>query len=69
MMLGDYGSRTERTLLRDRGLQILRKEYPTLTDKVARQQAEYVYYVETKRFLPNLTQTRMRQIVTAANTP
>ena len=69
MMLGDYGSRTERTLLRDRGLQILRKEYPTLTDKVARQQAEYVYYVETKRFLPNLTQTRMRQIVTTANTP
>ena len=69
MMLGDYGSRTERTLLRERGLQILRKEYPTLTDKVARQQAEYVYYVETKRFLPNLTQTRMRQIVTTANTP
>jgi len=68
MMLGDYGSRTERSLLRERGLQILRKEYPTLIDKLARQQAEYVYYIETKRFLPNLTQTRMRQIVTTANT-
>jgi hypothetical protein len=66
MMLGDYGSRTERSLLRERGLQILRKEYPRLTDKLARQQAEYVYYVETKRFLPNLTQSRKRQIVTTA---
>tara|TARA_R110000822_G_scaffold9458_1_gene36631 strand:- start:6746 stop:7468 length:723 start_codon:yes stop_codon:yes gene_type:complete len=67
MMLGDYGSRTERALLRERGLQILRKEYPALTDKVARQQAEYIYYAETKRFLPNLTQARKRQIVTIAN--
>lgn len=68
MMLGDYGSRTERTLLRERGLQTLRTEYSALTDKLARQQAEYVYYAETKRFLPNLTQTRKRQIVTTANT-
>lgn len=67
MMLGDYGSRTERTLLRERGLQILRKEYALLTDKLARQQAEYIYYVETRRFLPNLTQTRQRQIVNTAN--
>ena len=64
MMLGDYGSRTERALLKERGLQLLRKEYGTMTDKLMRQQAEYVYYAETRRFLPNLSQTRKRQIVT-----
>lgn len=63
MMFGQYGSEVSRDSLKEDGLNQLRKDYPLMTDKVARQQAEYVYYAETSRFLPNLTQTRKRQIV------
>ena len=64
MMLGNYGRYTDRSLLKERGLQLIRGNYPNrIKDALARQQAEYIYYVETRRFLPGLTQARKRQIV------
>lgn len=62
MMFGQYGSEVSRTSLKEEGLNQLRKDYPSLLG-TAKHQAEYVYYAETLRFLPNLTQTRKRQIV------
>lgn len=64
MMLGDYGKTVSRTLLKERGIKLVRQRYPdAFVDEVAKRQAEYIYYIETDRFLPNLTQSRMRQIV------
>lgn len=63
MMLGDYGRHTPRSMLKKKGVQLIRGFYTRITDSVAKQQCEYVYYIETSRFLPGLTQARMRQIV------
>lgn len=64
MMLGDYGKTVSRTLIKERGIKLIRQRYPdAFVDENAKRQAEYIYYVETGRFLPNLTQSRMRQIV------
>lgn len=64
LMLANYGKYVDRSLLKEQGLQNLRKAYPNnITDQLAQQQAEYVYYSETGRFLPNMTQARKRQIV------
>ena len=64
LMLANYGKYTDRSLLKEQGLQNLRKAYPGSIDNViGQQQAEYVYYAETGRFLPNMTQARKRQIV------
>jgi GH24 family phage-related lysozyme (muramidase) len=63
MMLADYGKYKDRSLIKEQGLQDIRKKYPDLLDITQRQQAEYVYYAETSRFLPKMTQSRKRQIV------
>lgn len=64
LMLANYGKYTDRSLLKEQGLQNLRKAYPSgIEDAIGQQQAEYVYYAETGRFLPNMTQARKRQIV------
>jgi GH24 family phage-related lysozyme (muramidase) len=64
MMLGNYGRYTDRSLLKENGIQLIRGNYPNrINDAAAKQQAEYIYYIETRRFLPGLTQSRKRQIV------
>jgi hypothetical protein len=64
MMLGFYGKYISRSKLIQNGLEVLRKNYPKrIKDSVSKQQAEYIYYVETGNFLPGLSQSRMRQIV------
>jgi GH24 family phage-related lysozyme (muramidase) len=67
LMLADYGPEITREDLRQDGLQRIRKRYPDQLDTKQQRQAEYVYYAETKRFLPNMSQTRMRQIVNLVN--
>lgn len=62
MMLADYGQPFTREELREQGLQRMRKRYPKLMDVKQQRQSEYVYFVETERFLPNMSQSRMRQI-------
>lgn len=67
MMLGDYGYYKTRTDLKEVGIQDMRSKYPIQLNDNQKKQAEYVYYVETKRFLPNMTDTRKRQIVKLYN--
>ena len=64
IMLADYGQYKDRSLIKEQGIQQLVKEYSTLqlTDK-QKAQAEYVYYAETSRFLPNLSESRKRVLV------
>ena len=64
IMLADYGQFKDRSLIREQGIQQLVKEYSTfqLTDK-QKSQAEYVYYAETSRFLPNLSESRKRSLI------
>lgn len=64
IMLADYGQYKDRSLIKEQGIQQLVKEYSTfqLTDK-QKAQAEYVYYAETSRFLPNLSESRKRSLV------
>ena len=61
LMLADYGITKDRSLIKEQGLQTLLKNYSTmgLADE-QKSQAEYVYYAETKRFLPNLPESRKR---------
>jgi len=68
LMLADYGQPKSREDIREQSLQEIRKRHPELLSPVQRQQAEYVYYSETKRFLPKMTQSRMRQIVKLLST-
>lgn len=64
MMLADYGSQKDRTVIRSQGIQEIRTLYPNrFDDNLSLKQAEYIYYKETKRFLPLMTQSRKRQIV------
>lgn len=64
MMLGDYGRTKDRSIIKAEGIQKIRQLYPNrFINDTAKEQAEYVYYAETKRFLPKMTQTRMRRIV------
>ena len=68
MMLADYGSIKSRALLKAQGLQNIRTLYPNGFETTkSLNQAEYVYYKETKRFLPKMTQSRKRQIVNLSN--
>lgn len=61
IMLADYGVEKERILIKEQGLQDIVKHYPTrLLDDRSRAQAEYVYYAETKRFLPKTPESRKR---------
>jgi len=64
MMLGDYGRTKDRTVIKAEGIQRIRQLYPNRFDTpMAKEQAEYVYYYETQRFLPKMSQARMRQVV------
>lgn len=64
LMLGDYGTTKSRTLIKQQGIQTLVKEYSSkqLSDAQSNQ-AEYVYYAETKRFLPNMIESRKQILV------
>tara|TARA_B110001454_G_C12706886_1_gene428985 strand:- start:1292 stop:1999 length:708 start_codon:yes stop_codon:yes gene_type:complete len=61
LMLGDYGTYKKRSLIKEDGIKTLLKEYSTgqLNDE-QKKQAEYVYYAETSRFLPNMIESRKR---------
>lgn len=64
IMLADYGKPKDRSLIKEQGIQDIRKMYPDrLSNTKSKQQAEYVYYAETGKFLPSLTMSRMREIV------
>ena len=64
IMLADYGKAKDRSLIKEEGLQEIRTQYPDrIPTETARRQAEYVYYVETNRFLPKMTEARKRQVV------
>jgi hypothetical protein len=68
MMLGDYGRTKDRSIIKAEGIQRIRQLYPNRFDTtLAKEQAEYVYYAETKRFLPKMPQSRMRRIVALYN--
>lgn len=61
MMLADYGITKDRSLIKQQGLQELVKRYPDrFIDNKAKEQAEYIYFAETKRFLPNMSESRKR---------
>jgi hypothetical protein len=68
IILADYGQYKNRSLIKEQGIQQLVKEYSTfqLTDK-QKAQAEYVYYAETSRFLPNLSESRKRSLINQLN--
>ena len=61
LILADYGTYKNRSHIKEEGIQILVKDYTIgqLTDE-QRKQAEYVYYAETNRFLPNMIESRKR---------
>ena len=63
LMLGDYGSMKRRHFIKAASLKKLERDYPAkmLTDQI-KIQAERVYFVETQRFLPGMTQSRKRFI-------
>lgn len=64
IMLGDYGIYKDRSLMKEAGIQDIRKNYPdNIPTNIAKNQAEFVYYAETGRFLPQLTMSRMRELV------
>lgn len=63
MMLADYGTYKSRDLLRAEGIQDIRSKYPALLDDDQKMQAEYIYYAETQRFLPNMDPLRQKQVV------
>ena len=61
IMLADYGLQKSRDLIKEQGLQELVKRYPDrFINAKAKEQAEYVYFAETKRFLPNMSESRKR---------
>jgi len=61
LMLGDYGMYKDRSYIKEEGLQTMLKEYVSLQlNDIQKKQAEYVYYAETKRFLPNMIESRKR---------
>lgn len=66
MMLGDYGRPKSRIDIKEAGIQDMRKRYEKLND-IQKKQAEYVYYSETRRFMPNMPEIRKRQVVNLYN--
>lgn len=61
IMLADYGVTKDRVTIKEHSIQQLVKEYPNrMIDDVAKEQAEYVYFAETKRFLPGMSESRKR---------
>ena len=61
IMLADYGLPKARNLIKEQSLQELVKRYPNrFINEKAKAQAEYVYFAETQRFLPNMSESRKR---------
>jgi len=68
IMLADYGVAKDRLLIKKQGIQEIANRYPTrMLDDRSRAQAEYVYYAETKRFLPNMAESRQRILSSQLN--
>lgn len=73
MARGEYGKQADRTTLKAGGLAAARKAYPNGfgsntfggVDK-PRRQSEYVFYKETGRFLPGMSEERKRTVVAQA---
>ena len=68
IMHPDYGIAKDRSLIKRQGIQDIANKYPTrmMNDK-SRLQAEYVYYAETKRFLPSMAESRQRILSSQLN--
>lgn len=63
LMLGDYGTTKDRSFIKAASLKKLERDYPAkMTTDQIKIQAERVYFVETQRFLPGMTQARKRFI-------
>lgn len=68
IVLADYGIPKDRTLIKRQGIQDIADRYPArMLDDKSRAQAEYVYYAETKRFLPNMAESRQRILSSQLN--
>ena len=68
IMLADYGVAKDRLLIKKQGIQEIANRYPTrMLDDRSKAQAEYVYYAETKRFLPNMAESRQRILSSQLN--
>jgi GH24 family phage-related lysozyme (muramidase) len=68
IMLADYGIVKDRSLIKRQGIQDIANKYPArMLDDKSRSQAEYVYYAETKRFLPNIAESRQRILSSKLN--
>lgn len=68
IMLADYGIFKDRSLIKKQGIQEIANRYPIrMLDDKSRAQAEYIYYAETKRFLPNMAESRQRILSTKLN--
>lgn len=68
MMLADYGDNLTRDQHKINSTLDIRKSFPDLFQSdIAKAQAEVIYYLNTNRFLPKLSQTRMRDIVKSIN--
>lgn len=68
MILADYGTYKDRSLIKKQGIEELASEYPNrMLDDRSKAQAEYVYYSETKRFLPNMAESRQRILSSQLN--
>lgn len=68
IMLAEYGIELDRISIKEQSLQDIVKRYPSrLPNDTAREQAEYVYYAETGRFLPNMSESRKRILVRQLN--
>ena len=64
MMLGDYAQPLPRTFMRNKGIQITRRQYEFIVDGYNIRQAEHSYFRETQKFLPNMSEMRQREVVT-----
>lgn len=68
IMLADYGIPKDRSLIKKQGIEELANRYPQrMLDDRSKAQAEYVYYAETKRFLPNMSESRQRILSSQLN--
>lgn len=68
IMLAEYGIELDRVSIKEQSLQDIVKKYPRqFRTDISREQAEYVYYAETGRFLPNMSEARKRILVKQLN--
>jgi len=78
LMLGDYSDLKNRSWLRTEGIQDMRTKYPdryrsdTKDGKSTgyqKRQAEFIYYVESTKFLPGMSEVAYRAIVSRTTNP